>query len=66
MNNEQIYAIVSQGLNIANQKGCFNLEESHQISSALIELQKVLNTKIEKLLPKPTTTRNAKVKQIKK
>ena len=41
MNNEQIYSILGQGLNIANTKGCFNLDESAMIAQALIELKKV-------------------------
>ena len=45
MNNEQIYSILSQGLNIANTKGCFNLDESATIAQALIELKKVLDIK---------------------
>ena len=42
MNNEEIYGIVSQGLNIANQKGCFNLDESATIAQALMKLKSVL------------------------
>jgi len=43
MNNEQIYSIVGQGLDIANKKGCFNLEESATIAQALMKLKEVLN-----------------------
>ena len=43
MNNEQIYSILGQGLNIANTKGCFNLEESATIAQALFQLKEVLN-----------------------
>ena len=43
MNNEQIYSILGQGLNIANTKGCFNLEESATIAQALLQLKEVLN-----------------------
>lgn len=43
MNNEEIYGIVSQGLNIANTKGCFNLDESATIQQALFQLKEVLN-----------------------
>ena len=43
MNNEEIYGIVSQGLNIANTKGCFNLDESATIAQALMKLKEVLN-----------------------
>ena len=43
MTNEQIYTILGQGLNIANTKGCFNLEESATIAQALFQLKEVLN-----------------------
>ena len=42
MNNEQIYSILGQGLNIANTKGCFNLDESATIAQALLQLKEVL------------------------
>jgi|APGre2960657404_1045060.scaffolds.fasta_scaffold347998_1 hypothetical protein len=42
MNNEEIYGIVSQGLNIANQKGCFVLDESATIQQALLQLKSIL------------------------
>jgi len=45
MNNEQIYSIVGQGLDIANKKGCFNLEESATIAQALAELKQILTIK---------------------
>lgn len=43
MNNEQIYSIVGQGLDIATQKGVFNLSDAKVIADALIELKKVLD-----------------------
>lgn len=43
MNNEQIYSILGQGLNIANTKGCFNLDESATIAQALLKLKELLN-----------------------
>ena len=43
MNNQEIYSILSQGLNIANTKGCFNLDESATIAQALLQLKEVLN-----------------------
>ena len=43
MNNEQIYSILGQGLNIANTKGCFYLDESATIAQALLQLKEVLN-----------------------
>ena len=43
MNNQEIYSILGQGLNIANTKGCFNLDESATIAQALMQLKKVLN-----------------------
>ena len=42
MNNEQIYSILGQGLNIANTKGCFNLDESATIQQALLQLKSIL------------------------
>ena len=42
MNKEEIFGIVSQGLNIANTKGAFNLDESAIIQKALLELKSVL------------------------
>jgi len=43
MNNEQIYSIVGQGLDIATQKGVFNLSDVKVIADALIELKRVLD-----------------------
>ena len=43
MNNQEIYSILGQGLNIANTKGCFNLDESATIAQALFQLKEVLN-----------------------
>ena len=43
MNKEEIFGIVSQGLNIANTKGAFNLDESAIIQKALLELKSVLD-----------------------
>lgn len=48
MNNEEIYGIVSQGLNIANTKGAFTLDESAIVQKALVELKQVLNLKEQK------------------
>ena len=42
MNNEQIFAIISQGLNKANKSGNFDLKEADAIITAIKELQKVL------------------------
>jgi hypothetical protein len=50
MNNEQIYSILGQGLNIANQKGCFNLEESATLANALMQLKQVLNPEQKEVL----------------
>jgi hypothetical protein len=43
MNKEEIFGIVSQGLNIANTKGAFNLDESAIIQKALLELKSILD-----------------------
>lgn len=56
MNNEQIYSIISQGLDVANKKGCFSLEESHHVGNALIGLQKAL---FPNGMPKEPTKENA-------
>jgi len=48
MNNEQIYSILGQGLDIANKKGCFNLDESATIAQALFQLKEVLNINEQK------------------
>ena len=42
MNNQQIYSIVGQGLDIATQKGVFNLGDAKLVADALLELKKVL------------------------
>ena len=42
MNKEEIFSIVSQGLNIANQKGAFTLDESAVIQKSLLELKAIL------------------------
>ena len=44
MTNEQIYSILGQGLNIANTKGCFNLDESATIAQALFQLKENTDT----------------------
>lgn len=43
MTNETIYGILGQGLDIATQKGVFNLSDAKVIADALIELKKVLD-----------------------
>jgi hypothetical protein len=43
MTNEQIFGILGQGLDIATQKGVFNLGDAKVIADALIELKKVLD-----------------------
>jgi len=48
MNNEQIYSIIGQGLDIATQKGVFNLSDAKVIADALIQLKEVLNIKEQK------------------
>jgi hypothetical protein len=48
MNNQEIYSILGQGLNIANTKGCFNLDESATIQQALFKLKEILNSKDKK------------------
>ena len=45
MNKEEIFSIVSQGLNIANTKGAFNLDESAIVQKALLELKEILTIK---------------------
>ena len=42
MTNETIFGILGQGLDIATQKGVFNLSDAKVIADALIELKKVL------------------------
>jgi hypothetical protein len=48
MNNEQIFAIISQGLNKANKSGNFDLKEADAIITAIKELQKVLQIQAPK------------------
>ena len=48
MNNEQIYSILGQGLDIATQKGVFNLSDAKVIADALIQLKEVLNINEQK------------------
>lgn len=43
MTNEQIYSIVGQGLDIATQKGVFNLSNAKLVADALLELKRVLD-----------------------
>jgi len=43
MTNEQIFGILGQGLDMATQKGVFNLGDAKVIADALIELKKVLD-----------------------
>lgn len=48
MNNETIYGILGQGLDLATQKGVFNLSDAKVIADALIELQKALGVSAPK------------------
>ena len=43
MTNEQIYGILGQGLDLATQKGVFNLSDAKLVADALLELKKVLD-----------------------
>jgi hypothetical protein len=43
MNNEQIFGILGQGLDIATQKGVFNLGDAKLVADALLELKRVLD-----------------------
>jgi hypothetical protein len=43
MNKEQIYGILGQGLDIATQKGVFNLSDAKLVADALLELKRVLD-----------------------
>jgi len=54
MNNEQIYSILGQGLDMANKKGTFSLADSKAIADALIELGKVLGLNQEQQAPTMT------------
>ena len=44
MTNETIFGILGQGLDIATQKGVFNLSDAKLVADALLELKKVLDT----------------------
>jgi hypothetical protein len=54
MNNEQIYSILGQGLDIATQKGAFSLKDAKAIADALIELGNVLGLNQEPKAPTMT------------
>jgi hypothetical protein len=43
MTNEQIFGILGQGLDIATQKGVFNLGDAKLVADALLELKRVLD-----------------------
>lgn len=43
MTNETIYGILGQGLDIATQKGVFNLSDAKLVADALLELKRVLD-----------------------
>ena len=43
MTNEQIFGILGQGLDIATQKGVFNLDSAKLVADALLELKRVLD-----------------------
>ena len=43
MTNEQIFGILGQGLDIATQKGVFNLSDAKLVADALLELKRVLD-----------------------
>ena len=43
MNNETIYGILGQGLDLATQKGVFNLSDAKLVADALLELKRVLD-----------------------
>ena len=43
MNNEMIYGILGQGLDLATQKGVFNLGDAKLVADALLELKRVLD-----------------------
>lgn len=51
MNNEQIYSILGQGLDMANKNGTYSLADSKAIADALIELGKVLGLQQEQPAP---------------
>ena len=43
MTNETIFGILGQGLDIATQKGVFNLSDAKLVADTLLELKKVLD-----------------------
>ena len=43
MTNETIYGILGQGLDLATQKGVFNLSDAKLVADALLELKRVLD-----------------------
>jgi hypothetical protein len=43
MTNETIFGILGQGLDIATQKGVFNLSDAKLVADALLELKRVLD-----------------------
>jgi hypothetical protein len=43
MTNEQIFGILGQGLDLATQKGVFNLSDAKLVADALLELKRVLD-----------------------
>ena len=43
MTNETIFGILGQGLDIATQKGVFNLSDAKLVADALLELKKVID-----------------------
>ena len=42
MTSEQIYNVISQALDMATQKGAYNLQDARAITDALLALQKEL------------------------
>ena len=46
MTNETIFGILGQGLDIATQKGVFNLSDAKLVADALLELKKVLDIQV--------------------
>lgn len=51
MNNEQIFSILGQGLDMANKNGTYSLADSKAIADALIELGKVLGLNQDQQAP---------------
>ena len=43
MTNETIFGILGQGLDLATQKGVFNLSDAKLVADALLELKRVLD-----------------------